>query len=84
MPVRMLPQSETKWPADLDPIKIKVDDRRKLSEIESSHQVGACVRWGTVHPSKRANWAKYCRKCGVDIRRAPRYVRLCSSCASEK
>jgi len=32
------------------------------------------------HPSKRANWLKFCHRCGADISHTPRGVRLCTYC----
>ena len=32
------------------------------------------------HPSKRANWLKFCRTCGTDISQMPNRVRLCFRC----
>lgn len=36
------------------------------------------------HPSKRANWLKFCSRCGSDISSSPRCVRECSSCNSQE
>ena len=32
------------------------------------------------HPSKRVNWLKFCRRCGADISKSARGVRLCGDC----
>jgi uncharacterized protein YqiB (DUF1249 family) len=34
-----------------------------------------------AHPTKRANWLKFCRKCGKDISQTARHERLCEACS---
>jgi hypothetical protein len=32
------------------------------------------------HPLKRANWLKFCHRCGADISTSPRRETLCGRC----
>ena len=41
-------------------------------------------RQAPPHPSKRANWLKFCAVCGGDISGSARGVRVCATCIPEK
>lgn len=52
-----------------------------LAGVESGESLPGRPR--CQYPVKRANWLKFCRKCGVDISKASAYVRLCGKCEQE-
>lgn len=36
-----------------------------------------------VHPSKKANWKKFCRRCGVDVSALAYRVTVCERCQQQ-
>ena len=41
------------------------------------------MRLGRSH-DKRADWLKFCKRCGTNIRHTAKYNRLCTNCAKEQ
>src|SRR5271170_6653299 len=76
MPVRILPAP--------DP---STDKTRRAASRAYMRHLDRLVRMelqNGCHESKRANWPKFCCRCGSDISDTARYVRRCSSCLTRK
>ena len=56
--------------------------RLRMRYLNRLLRLNAKVR--QIHPTKRADWAHFCCKCGADISHAPRYTRTCQNCKGAK
>ena len=56
--------------------------RLRMRYLNRLLRLNATVR--QIHPTKRADWAHFCCKCGADISHAPRYTRTCQNCKGAK